>query len=390
MQKFKRKLSRVFRQLIILILNRIFIICLPLKQNRVLFISDVRETLGGNLEFMYNYLGEEYEKVVSLKKDTRAKRNFKDKINMVKYLSTSKYIFLEEIVQATSYLKVRKGQELVQLWHAAGAYKRFGHSRESTDLTRIHKGYKRYTKAITSSEAIRPCYAEAFGMDTEKIQATGTPRTDLFFDEVYKNNKRKEAYTKYPFLKNKKVILFAPTYRGTQARNAYYDIDRLDLKKIYEQLKDKDYIFVFKWHPYLYNNIVRKNDARYETYLNYPDFYYDLSNERDINDLLLVTDILITDYSSVIFDYVFMNRPIIYFTYDKEEYIDNGRGLYFPFEEYVYGAVAQNDDELITAILDSNLEEEKREAFKVKFVGACDGNSTKKTYEWVFENKLEK
>ena len=388
MKKFIRRLFKAFRQLGIAILNRIFIVCLPLKENRVLFISDVRENIGGNLEFIYNYLGDQYEKVVSFKKDTRTKRNIKDKIEMVKYLSTSKYIFLEEIVQATSYLKVRKGQELIQLWHAAGAYKRFGHSRESTDLTRIHKGYKKYTKAITSSEAIRPCYAEAFGMDLEKVQATGSPRTDLFFDEEYKRKKKEEIYNKYPFLKDKKVILFAPTYRGTQARNAHYDMEMLNLDKIYEKLKNENCIFIFKWHPYLYNNIVRKNNEVYKEYLKYPEFYYDLSDERDINDLLLVTDILITDYSSVIFDYVFMNKPIIYFTYDEEEYINNGRGLYFTFKEYVYGLVTKNDDELISAILKDDMMLEKREVFKEKFLGACDGNSTKKTYEWVFENKL--
>ena len=114
-----------------------------------------------------------------------------------------------------------------------------------------------------------------------------------------------------------------------------------------------------------------------------------MSEERDINDLLLVTDILITDYSSLIFDYVFVNKPIIYYAYDLELY-ENDRGMYFPFNEYVYGEVAKNEEELLEAIKKENMEEEKRKVFIQKFVGACDGHSTEKTCRWIFQNKLSK
>ena len=110
-----------------------------------------------------------------------------------------------------------------------------------------------------------------------------------------------------------------------------------------------------------------------------------MSEERDINDLLLITDVLITDYSSVIFDYYFTNKPIIYFTYDLKEYAD-GRGLYFPFEEYVYGDVVKTYIELIKSIKEENMEHKKRQAFYEKFISSCDGKSTKKTYEWIFYN----
>ena len=107
--------------------------------------------------------------------------------------------------------------------------------------------------------------------------------------------------------------------------------------------------------------------------------------------MLLVADILITDYSSVIFDYVLLNKPVIYFTYDYDEYVNQGRGLYFPFEEYVYGTVATNDDELLQAIQEEKMEPEKRKVFIEKFMSACDGNSTKKTCEWIFgEDVLKK
>lgn len=383
MKKIIRKIKIIIRELITIIVNRIFVLIFPLKQNRVLFLSDNRETLGGNLKFVYDYLPEEkYEEVLSLKADKRLRRSLKEKINLMKYLATSRYILLEDLVHSTAHMKVRKGQELIQLWHGPGAFKKFGHSRESTDLKRIHKGYKKYAKAIVSAEAIRPCYAEAFSISIDKVKATGFPRTDEFFDTSLQEEKKKQLYQKYPFLKGKKVILFAPTYRGKNIKDAHYDLEQLDLEKIYQSLHE-NYIFLFKWHPLLYMNNQLKNIQDYNIKI-HPDFYYDLSVERDINDLLLISDILITDYSSVIFDYALLNKPVIYFTYDYDEYVNQGRGLYFPFEEYVYGTVVTNDDDLIQAIQEEKMELEKRKVFIEKFMSACDGNSTKKTCEWIF------
>lgn len=389
MNKIFRKIKIIVTQICIIILNRIFIIFTPLKQQRVLFISDNRKELGGNLKYVYDILPEQFEKVISIKVDRREKSGIKQFLERIKYLSTSKYILLEDLVQATSHIKVRKGQEVVQLWHGPGAFKKFGYSRATTDLGKghIHKGYKKYTKAIASGSQIRNCYAEAFGMEIDKVQATGFPRTDLFFDEQSKDEKIEKLYQKYPFLKGKKIILFAPTYRGTQFRDAHYDIARLNLEKIYNELSNQNYIFIFKWHPFLANNIRLQIESGYDEYKKYKDFYYDLSTEGDINDLLLVTDILITDYSSVIFDYFFTNKPIIYFTYDLEEYA-NDRGMYFPFEDYVYGSIAKTNEELLKAIKEPNIEAEKRNKFKQKFLDACDGKSTLKTYKWIFEDKL--
>ena len=120
----------------------------------------------------------------------------------------------------------------------------------------------------------------------------------------------------------------------------------------------------------------------------YIDFFYDLSDVRDVNDFLLITDILITDYSSIIFDYAILNKPIVYFTYDLDEY-NSDRGLYFDFSEYVYGKVAINTDELIEAISDNELMEDKRKIFIDKFLKNCDGHAVRNTCEWIFEDNLD-
>jgi len=331
-----------------------------------------------------------YEKVTSFIADRRIKRTLKEKISLIYNLSVSGYILLDDFCRYTSYIRVRKNQELVQLWHGPGAFKKFGHSRAKSggDLvnTSVHPGYKRYTKAIVSGEDIRWCYAEAFHISLDKVGATGFPRTDMFFNKKTMKEKRENLLKRYPFLKNKKVILFAPTYRGIKVKDADYDFDKIDLEMLYNQLKN-EYVFLFKWHPALYNNLTNGIKKGFD-FRKYKNFYYDLSEERDINDLLLVSDVLITDYSSVIFDWAFLDKPIVYFTYDLEKY-EKGRGLYFPFQEYIYGSVATSSSELIKAIKKEDLCEKKRKQFKDKFLNACDGKSTKKTYQWIFEGGID-
>lgn len=384
--KLKYKIKLFIRFVVFALLNRIVICSSKLKQDRVLFLSDVRDVLDGNLGYVYNYLDDkEYEKIILFKKDRKEKRSFKNKLKLIYFLSTSKYIVLDDFSRFISLMHVRKGQQVCQLWHGAGAFKKFGHSRTDQGNGKIKKilGHRNYTKAIVSSPDIRWCYAEGFGMNIDNIKATGFPRTDMFFDEKYKNERKNELYKEYSFLKDKKVILFAPTYRGNSLKRSYYDYEKLNVEKIYNEFKDKGYIFIFKWHPGLYYQMNKKEIKPYELE-KYSNFYYDLSEVRDINDLLLITDILITDYSSVIFDYVLLNKPVIYFVYDYEEY-NKERGLYFDFKDYIYGEVAKNTDELIEAIKKDELNEKKRKKFIEKFMIECDGRATEKTCKWIFE-----
>lgn len=375
------KIGKGVNLVLSMIINRVLRIFTKLEKNKVLFLSDVREGLGGNLELVYNMLPSDiYNKKVSLKSDRRAKRTLNQKKELMLDLATSEYIILEDLSRATIPIKLRKGQQMCQLWHAPGAFKKFGYSRK--DIRNVHPAYKRYTKAIVSSKSIEGCYAEAFGIDKEKVKATGVPRTDMFFNKQFIKEKKDQLYKEYPNLVNKKVILFAPTYRGKPfSDEATFDFSTLDLDKIYEKFKDK-YIFVFKWHPAIYNNIQRGISKMYDL-SKYNGFYADMSEYRDINDLLLVTDILVTDYSSVIFDYLLVNKPVVYFTYDLEDY-KQGRGLYYDFEEYVYGEVTKNTDELIEEIAKENMMDEKRKVFNEKFMSACDGKATEKTVNWIF------
>ncbi|MDD6879755.1 MAG: CDP-glycerol glycerophosphotransferase family protein [bacterium] len=385
--KYLKKVSKLISIKILQIVNIFMNITNKLHDNRILFLSDVRGELGGNLKSMYDYIDEKkFEKNVILKSDRRIKRNFKEKLKLLKMISTSKYILLDDFSSTISCMIPRKGQEIVQLWHGAGAFKKFGYSRNDKKKTIFSKynSHRNYTKALVTSDEIKWCFKEGFGMEKKgEIGSYGFPRTDCFFDDKYITKVRKKFLRKYPFLKNKKIILFAPTYRGTSLPKATYDFDMLNLDEIYNNLKD-EYVFIFKWHPAIYNNISRGIINSYDL-SKYKNFYYDLSSYRDINDLLLISDILITDYSSVIFDYALLNKPVIYFTYDLELY-EKDRGLYFDFKDYLYGDVVKNTKSLIKSVKQMNMCNEKRHSFIKKFMDSCDGNSTKKVYDWIFKN----
>lgn len=380
----RKRIKRYVHYLKNLLVIRTIGLFTKIKKNRVLFLSDVREKLGGNLEMMDNYIQDDkYEKVYCLKKSRQEKVGFKKQLKKMYLICTSEYILLDDFCSLISFMKVKKGQKVCQLWHGPGAFKKFGIGRKDKKLGRITKylTHRNYTDAIVTSKEIKWCYANAFGMSEDDVHVVGFPRTDMFFDEKYKKNTRESLYQEYPQFKNKKVIMFAPTYRGVSLPKSFYDYSKLELEKIRKKL-GKDYVFVIKMHPGLAENEER---TMFEKELEkHPDFYYNFTHYRDINDLLLITDILITDYSSVIFDYLLVDKPIIYFAYDLEEY-EEGRGLYFPFKDYVYGEIAKTSDELITAIKKENMCLDTRKKFKKQFMLACDGKSTKKTYDVIFK-----
>ena len=301
-------------------------------------------------------------------------------------LTDSKYIILDDFFSLTSAMKLRKGQELVQLWHGCGAFKKFGFSRMNTgdNIQNINKGYRKYTKVAVTSETVRPCFAEAFDVPEKCVKAVGSPRTDMFFDRNETAEARERVYKAFPDLRDKKVVLVAPTYRGRKVEDAHYDFEQLGLDFLAGCLGNK-YHIITKWHPALYSNMMRGicESPVLSGYDEKNAKITDVSAYGDINDLLTVADVLVTDFSSVIFDYFLLDKPVVYFIYDRENYQEN-RGLYFDFKDYLYGEVAFDRKSLAAAIKAEKTCKSSRHAFKEKFMKSCDGRSTERVIEWVF------
>lgn len=371
----KRFLQRV-RQLDYIILYKIYCILYKQQRDRVLFLSASRASLTGNFEFVFNEVKnrKKYDTNIMLKSNLKVKYTLSQRFRLCYLIATSKYIFLDDFYPMIYALRLRKNTELIQLWHAMGAFKTVGYSRmnkiggpSSYSLT-----HKNYTGAIVSSESIRKDYAEAFGISIDKVHALGVPRTDILFDSKYAEKTKKALYQKYPSLVEKKVILFAPTFRGNGQKTAHYNFDWFDFEKFSETFKD-EYVCIYKLHPFI------KNKPKYD--LNADPFYLDLTKEREINDLLFITDVLITDYSSVIFEYSFFKKPVVFYVPDLEDY-KSSRDFYYPLAKYTYGPTAKNFDELIKNVKNNKVDTKKLNKFTEYFCSACDGKSTKRVVDY--------
>lgn len=384
MKKIIRRILRLFTKELQILKNLDYILIysfykwtMKVRENQILILSDSRKELSGNLAFIDEKIDkEQYDVKYCFQESVVKKRNFQKKKELCKLLALSKYILVDDFIPVMYTMPLRNETRFIQVWHAMGAFKKVGFSRlgkvggpSPRSLT-----HRNYTDAIVSAEALRKNYAEAFGISVDKIHAVGIPRTDVFFDDSYKKKKREELYGRYPQLVGKKVILFAPTFRGHGVKTAHYNYEWMNFGELQKSL-GKDYICILKMHPFIKNMPEEELDT---------DFYLNLSSEREINDLLFITDYLITDYSSVIFEASLLHVPTIFYVPDLEEYIET-RDFYYPYEEYTYGMTARNQDELENAIKNYREDPEKYRIFKEKFCSSCDGESSVRFVDKFFD-----
>lgn len=367
-----RVFNRFFSTYVFRFCYRIFC-ALPMNEKKVLFASDSRTKMEGNFRFVFDELqrqNKDFTYRYMLKEGTAAKKTCKEILQLSYHLATSKYIILDDFYPMVYPLKIREGAELIQLWHAVGAFKKFGFSRVGLPggPHPDSLNHKNYTKAIVSSKNVAKHYAEGFGIDESKVIATGIPRTDIFFDQEYKTKKRNELYEQFPFLKEKKVILFAPTFRGPGQQSAYYPLEYLNLDEIYQAFHD-EYIFLFKIHPFV--------KEKWEIPSEYSSFFYDLSFYSEINDLLLITDLLITDYSSVCFEFALLDKPMIFYAPDMEEYTSE-RDFYYDYQSFIPGPLVRTEEELIHTIKNSHFHTDRLKAFREYFFDDIDGQSSRR------------
>lgn len=257
------------------------------------------------------------------------------------YLGISDTILIEDYHPLVNKLNYDNDTEIIQLWHANGAFKTFGYSRLGKPASPLIDGmnHRIYTKAITSSKHVIPYYAEAFAINESNVVATGIPKTDMFFNEEYIEETKSKVLYAYPQIKKaKKVILFGPTFRGGGPKTAYYPFEKIDFEALAEYCRKNDALFIFKMHFLVKNKL--------DIPERYSDVLINATEYREINDLLFVADILISDYSSTIYEYSLLNKPMLFFAFDLEDYIAT-RDFYEKFEDFVPGKIVKTFDELL-------------------------------------------
>lgn len=335
--------------------------------DRVFFYSiRANGELRENIRFVYENC--DTEKVVFAK---MLPHGLKQVTLVRKYLLTSKVIVTDDYLKYLRDVKLKDVQKVIQIWHAGGAFKRFGLDAPSR-LTPFeeYKTHSQYSDVCVTSEYVRQFYAHAFGIDMDVVKAIGSPRTDEILNEEITNAKKEAICNRHPLLKNKKVYVYFPTFREDDGTVIDFE-PKIDWDKLNDELSD-DEVFVVARHP-----IMKKEFFKGRFYSRIKDYTADPTPE-----LMSVADVVITDYSSIIFDASLMNKSMLFYCPDYGEY---ERDFYLDYDNDLPGEIVINSDELLPALRKATEKgiDEKLEAFREKQMGACDGNSTKRVVELI-------
>lgn len=363
----------------------------PLEKGEVLFVEPMYFELSNNLQLLYNELEENYDfhvrTLIVGHARTRWIKKIFENISVIKEIADAEYIFISNTSSLINVLPLRKETKLVQTWHGCGAFKKFGFSigngagaNDNYELFKLHSNYTHVF--VSGTEAVEP-YVDAMRLQNKRdiVHPDGVSRTDVFFDEAYKEAAFKRLYELYPQVEGKKIILWAPTYRGAVRRARSPKGFKLDL--LHDGINSDEYVVFIKRHPLVKKHAYIPDEVP-------ENFVFDVTETLTIDELLFVSDICISDYSSLVFEYSLFNRPMIFFTPDLEDYYDR-RGFYYPFKDFVCGPICYDIEQVIDAInsIDS-FDLERVAAFKEKFMNGCDGHATQRILNRVFgEEKLK-
>ena len=363
----------------------------PLKENWVIFESFFGKSYSDSPKYIYEYLSKNYPGKYRFiwvidKKGTKIPYNHthikRFSYRYFYYLARCKYYVFN--VRQPEWSRKREGNVFLETWHGTPLKKLVF---DQDDITSASPRYKAqvfqqsrawdYLIAANyfSSEVFRRCF-----MYNKIMLETGYPRNDILHDE----NKVEIAASirkKLHIPIDKKTILYAPTWRDDEfyAKGKYKFTLHLDLRMLKEQLGD-EYVILLRTHYFIADSL---------DVTGLEDFAFNLSKYDDISELYLISDILITDYSSVFFDYANLKRPMLFFTYDLEKYRDVLRGFYIDIENELPGPLLFTTEEVIDGIKNidniSSKYSEKYKQFYEKFCGLEDGHASEKVARAVFQ-----
>ncbi len=358
----------------------------PLKKSRVAFVAPHHGGNADSLGILRDYMQKkgnfdivtistsdlhiDFSSIGRLiKSTTRAIGFFTVK---AKTLATSKYVFLNDNFMPMASLKFSNDAVITQLWHAEGAFKKFGLSAPLTEEVRDRekKGSEKLTYIICSSQNVVPVYAEAFGVDESKILPLGTPRIDMLLCGRDINRIRADFDKKHPECKGKKLVLYAPTFRDDPETDKK-TVSHID-SEAFERELGSEYKLIIKLHPQIHSGKAVEGTV-------------DVTEGHDINDLTLICDTLITDYSSVCMDFALLSKPCIFFAFDLESY-EKERSFYFDYESYVPGPVVKDFGSVIEEIKNPRKNEEKLRTFRDFNFDYIDCNNTERIFKRIISS----
>lgn len=330
--------------------------------NRVFFYSIRNDgALLENSAAVYNALPD-VKKVIFA---SRLPHTKKEKIGMYFKLLTSRVIVTDDYCKYLREVELRPKQKVVQIWHACGAFKKFSLDYPSSDRFTEKLTHYQYDTVIVSSENVKKYYAGAFGIPIDRIKALGVPRTDNLLDQINNKNDKEQFFRKFSELKGKKIIIFCPTFREVNNKQVKYKTG-INWRELNNSLQD-DEVLLIKKHPIMKYDLLE--GKKYSKIKN--------MNEVSTYTLMNVSKLMITDYSSVIFEYALYNKPVIFYCPD---FYDYERDFYLKFPQELFGDFV-TDPSLLTETIHQALKGNQIpgiEEFKEKMMGSCDGHSAER------------
>ena len=335
--------------------------------------------------FVWSFLNpEKYENISKNSRTSIVKTGSKAELSALRHAKywITNYRMLDHFVPSDN-------QVYVQCWHGS-PLKRLGYDLIKSDnamnsLEEIREKYrtdaKRFKYILSPAEATSESFITAWNLretgQEYKVVEEGYPRNDRL--STFSEADVSQIKENLGIPEGKKVLLYTPTWRDNQydGNIGYTYSTNIDFDKLYSQLGDK-YVILFRAH-YLVANSFDFN--------RYSGFVLDVSAYDDINDLFIVSDCLVTDYSSTFFDYAVLKRPIYFYMYDLEEYQDEIRGFYLSLDE-LPGPIFTEEDELIAAIKRAGafMPNEKYAAFNKKYNYLNDGHATERVVKRIIED----
>ncbi|KYG30895.1 CDP-glycerol--glycerophosphate glycerophosphotransferase [Alkalihalobacillus trypoxylicola] len=382
------------RKIYLKLYHKIFIRS-KLNKNRVLFESFSGKSYSDNPRAIYNEMVKQnlpFEYIWIINDTDKeipapAKKVKRFSLAYYYYLATSKFWVLN--TRLPNGIKKREEVIYIQTWHGTPLKKLAFDMNEVRMPGTTTEKYKRnfYTESQKWDYLVSPnrysteIFQRAFKFDKDILEV-GYPRNDVLYQ---KNNQQDilKIKEKIGLPLDKKVILYAPTWRDDEyyGKGKYKFDLKLDLQQFQTRLSG-EYVLLLRMH-YLIADSINVEGVE--------DFVYNLSSYNDISELYLVSDVLITDYSSVFFDYGNLKRPIIFFTYDIEKYRDMLRGFYYDFEQKAPGPLLSESEQVINAIEDisciKNKYSEKFSKFYNRYCSLDNGTSSQQIINQIFKSK---
>lgn len=351
----------------------------PVQKNKVFMVATHDDSEEGNIGIVSEALAHSMPQIkrYDLTRRDGIRHPFLFFFGKAYHLATAGTVFLDNTFMPMAYTPFSKKVKVVQLWHGTGTIKRFGQDTDTGEVARLaKKANARLTHLIVNSDKTKRQYAGAFAVPEEKIHILGLPRTDLLLDGGRLDEKRRAFYERYPKLQGKRCILYAPTFRDDETETPGL---ALELDELTASLRD-DEVLLLRLHPHVAEKFSMNLDK-------YHGKVKDMSGFSGVTTLLAVSDCLITDYSSIIFEYCLLGRPMIFYAYDLDTFAAKGRSFYEDYESFVPGPVVKQQKKLEEVLAVREQYADRSLAFAGEQFAYLDQNAVNRLLELIFEKK---